>query len=414
MKSVILSQNKHWKEPYSDLYPREAFDDLVKKLKLKHIQVLQGIRRSGKSTLFKLLINHLSKDTDPKEILYINLDDPFFVQYANDATKFYEIVQTAEQLTQKKFKYLFLDEVQAIDGWQRYVKSVYDSEEFTKIFVTGSNSSLLSGNLATLLTGRYFVQKVYPLSLKELFTINGIKNYMELIENIPKVLNLIDTVLEFGSFVEIHKNDKEFARDILSSYYETILLKDCVTNNSIRDVKSFKELSFFLLTNATSLYSYNSLAKAVGINDKSVKEYISYLENSFLMSEVKHFSYSLKEQNNTKKKIYCIDNGFLSLGLSFSSNSGKLLENLVYTELIKNGFEVYFYNKNFECDFIAQKDGKMSALQVCYELSVQNEKRELGGLQKLPFEVDEKVIITYKQSKTVDNIKIVPIYDYFF
>jgi len=413
MKNIILSQNKHWKTPYINLYERDVFNELVKRIDLKHIQVLQGIRRSGKSTLFKLLINHLSQEIDPQEILYINLDDPFFIPYSNDATKLYEVIQTAQKLTQKKISYLFLDEIQTINGWERYVKSVYDSEEFEKIFLTGSNSSLLNGDLATLLSGRYITQKVYPLSLKEVLNINGITSYMELSSNIPKVLNIVDNMLEYGSFVEIYDTPKEFRREILTSYYDTILLKDCVSNNAIRDVKGFKELSFFLISNITSLFSYSSLAKAVHLNDKSVKEYLSYLEDSYLCDELKQFSFSLKEQNNSKKKIYCNDNGFVSLSYSFSSNSGKLLENLVYTELIKNGFEVYFYNKSFECDFIVKKAHKTVAIQVCYELNLQNEKREVGGLVKLPFDVDEKYIITYNQSKKTDDIVIVPFYEFF-
>ena len=413
MEKVILSQNKHWNKPYDGLYDRDIFPDLVKKLDVKHIQVLQGIRRSGKSTLFKLLINHLSLEIDPQEILYVNLDDPFFIPYSDDATKLHDVILTAQKLTQKKITYLFLDEVQAINGWERYVKSVYDNEALKKIFISGSNSSLLNGDLATLLTGRYLSTKVYPLSLKEILKINGIKTYMQLVEQAPKVLNIVDNMIRYGSFVEIYDNKEEFKREILSSYYDTILLKDCVANNGIRDVKSFKELSYYLLSNVTSLYSYNSLAKAIGINDKSAKEYVSYLEDSYMIDELKHYSYSLKEQNNSKKKIYANDNGFLSLSYSFSENSGKLLENLVYTELIKSGYEVYFYNKNFECDFIAIKEGKSIAVQVCYELHDQNRKREVGGLVKLPFEVDGKYIITYNQSGTLDNINIVKFWEYF-
>ena len=414
MEKVILSQNKHWNKPYAELYDRDIFSSLVKKLDVKHIQVLQGIRRSGKSTLFKLLINHLSLEIDPQEILYVNLDDPFFIPYSDDATKLHDVIQIAQKLTQKKITYLFLDEVQAINGWERYVKSVYDNEAFKKIFITGSNSSLLNGDLATLLTGRYLVTKVYPLSLKEILKINDITTYMQLVEHLPKVLNIVDNMIKYGSFVEIYDNKEEFRREILSSYYDTILLKDCVANNAIRDVKSFKELSYYLLSNVTSLYSYNSLAKAIDINDKSAKEYVSYLEDSYLIDELKHYSYSLKRQNNSKKKIYSNDNGFLSLSYSFSENSGKMLENLVYTELIKDGYEVYFYNKNFECDFIAIKEGKSIAIQVCYELHDQNRKRELGGLAKLPFEADEKYIITYNQSEMLDNtIKVVKFWEYF-
>lgn len=413
MENVLISQNKHWEKPFVDLYPRDVFNQLVANLQTKHIQVLQGIRRSGKSTLFKLLINHLSLTTDPQEIVYLNLDDPFFIKYSNDATGFYEIILSAKKLTNKPVKYLFLDEVQAITGWERYVKSVYDSEEFIKIFITGSNSSLLNGDLATLLSGRYLSVSVYPLSFKEVLKINKIDDRLKLHKQLPKVLNIVDSMMKFGSFVEIIQQQEEFKRELLKSYYETILLKDCVGNNSIRDIKSFKELSFYAIANLTSLYSHASLAKAIGINDKSVKEYISYLEDSYLFCELKLFSYSLKEQQNNKKKLYLSDNGFMNLGFNFSSNYGKLLENLVFSELQKSGYELYFYNKEFECDFIAKRGAMTLAIQVCYVLNEQNQKREINGLLKLPFPTDEKMIITYNQSDTIETIKVVPFWDYF-
>jgi len=414
MEKVLISQNRHWEKRYKNLYNRDMFSELVRNLKIKHIQVLQGIRRSGKSTLFKLMINHLSNTVNPKEILYVNLDDPFFIKYSNDPASFYEIIQTANKLTNTDIKYLFLDEVQAISGWERYVKSVYDSAEFNKIFITGSNSSLLNGKLATLLTGRYMLTKVYPLSFREILEINGINSYMGLHKELHKVLNIVDSMMNYGSFVEVYELPVEFKRELLAIYYDTILLKDCVANNSIRDIKGFKELSFYNLTNLTSLYSYSSLAKAVGINDKSVKEYIAYLEESYLFSELKLFSYSLKEQQNNKKKLYLSDNGFMNLGFNFSSNYGKLLENLVFTELQKSGYEIYFYNKNFECDFIVKKDDKTIAIQVCYELNEQNKKREINGLKKLPFDVDKKIIITYNQSEKFDNIEIKSFWEYFY
>ncbi len=414
MEKLILSQNIHWKNSYRNLYIRKDLDKIIERQELKQIEAIQGIRRSGKSTIFKLLINHLSKTVNAKEILYVNLDDPFFIPFANDATKFHNIVESAEKLTGQKVKYLFLDEVQSINGWERYVKSAYDMELFKKIFITGSNATFLDGELAKLLTGRYLSTKIYPLSFKEILMINGIESYMDIIEKRAKVLGIVDGMMEYGSFVEVYNSPKQFRRDLIKSYYETILLKDCVSNNAIRDVKSFKELSYYLLSNMTSLYSYSSLAKAIGITDISSKEYLSYLENSFLMQELKQFSYSLKEQNSSKKKIYLKDNGFMLLNFRFSNNFGILFENLVYTELIKAGYEVYFYNKNFECDFIAKRENKTVAIQVCYELNERNRKREFYGLVKLPFGVDEKVLLTYNQVEDASNdIKVVSFWEYF-
>lgn len=413
MEKVIISQNKHWDAPYNNIYERSVFKSLISNLQTKHIQVLQGIRRSGKSTLFKLLINHLSQSVHPQEILYVNLDDPFFIKYSKDATSFYEIVQIAKKLTGKDIKYLFLDEVQSIDGWERYIKSAYDTGEFNKIFITGSNSSLLGGELATLLSGRYMSTTVYPLSFAELLNINKIDTVLKLHKELPKVMSIVDSMMKYGSFVEVCEMPAELKRELLKSYYETILLKDCVANNSIRDIKSFKELSYYALTNLGALYSHALLAKSIGIHDKSVKEYISYLEDSYLFSELKLFSYSLKEQQNNKKKLYVVDNGFLTLGFSFSSNYGKLLESLVFTELKKSGYEIYFYNKDTECDFIAKKEGEILAVQVCYELNDQNQKREFSGLDRLPFKVAKKLIVTYNQKMSYGDIEVVSFWSYF-
>lgn len=415
MEKVIISQNKHWEKAYSGLYERNIFSQLVANLDTKHIQILQGIRRSGKSSLFKLLINHLRNKVNPQQILYINLDDPFFTKYSNDPKGFYEIIQTAQKLTQQKITYLFLDEVQAVLGWEKYVKSVYDSGEFEKIFITGSNSSLLNSKYASLLTGRYLSNKVYPLNFREILKINQINTFLEVNKQLPKVLKIVDDMMKYGSFVEVYESNEAFKREILTSYYDTILLKDALQNSGVRDIRAFKDLAYYSLSNLTSLYSYSSLSKAVKITDRSAKDYVLALNECYLFNELKLFSYSLKEQISNKKKLYLSDNGFMDLAFNFSSNYGKLFENLVFTELQKQNYEIYFYNKEIECDFIAKKDDKLIAIQVCYELNEQNQIREFNGLLKLPFAVDEKYIITYNQNENTvnDDVKVVRFWEYF-
>ncbi|MFO8240831.1 MAG: ATP-binding protein [Dissulfuribacterales bacterium] len=417
MEKILLSHNKHWKGLYADLYQRQVFHRLLKNLNTKHIQVLQGIRRSGKSTLFKLLINHLAESCSPMEILYLNLEDPFFTVYEDSPEKLYELVETAEKITGGKIRYLFLDEVQAVNGWEKYIKTVYDNNEFDKIFITGSNSSLLAGRFAPLLSGRYLANMVYPLRFSEVLHINGIGSYIDLIENRSEVLSLVDGMMYYGSFVEVLDSTEEILkRDLVSTYYETILLKDCVANNEIRDIKSFRELSYYLISNIASLYSYSSLAKAVGIHDKSAKQFVQYLEQAYLLYELKLFSWSLKKQQNNRKKPYAIDNGFLNLSFRFSANKGILLENLVFSEFVKNGRELFFYNKRFECDFlIKNKDNTLQAIQVCYELNDKNTKRECRALQKLGnhYPISGKTIITYNQEFDMDEIEVIPFWKYF-
>lgn len=415
MEKALISQNRHWNnEKYPNLFGRDLLADITKKIQAKEINVLLGARRSGKSTLFKLLINYLLEKTDPLSILYVNLDDPFFSEIWKDAKELYGVVETSEKITKKKIRYLFLDEVQNVKGWEKFIKSIYDADTFEKIFITGSNSSLLKGNYARLLSGRYITDHVYPLSFKEILNTYSIQSYKDLIFNKPRVLGILDDLLLYGSFPEVFKTqDKDIKREILLNYYETIILKDCVANHNVRDIRTFKELAFYLISNISSLYSYNSLARAIKSNENTVREFINILEDSFLMHEVKNFSYSLKTQSRAKKKVYCIDNSFLNtVSFRFSENKGKLLENLVYTELLKKGFkEIYFHQESKECDFILKTGKKLYAVQVSYEVGASNIDREIDGLRSAmkKFNIPRGYIITYDTELQLDeNITVVP------
>lgn len=420
MEKPLILHNRHWRnERYPDLFHRDIFDPILKKFKLKEAHVLLGIRRSGKSTLFKLLINRLSEQVDPKGILYVNLDDPFFSDVWKDAKELYRVIETAEKVTGSKVTFLFLDEIQNVTGWERFVKSVYDAGVFKKIFITGSNSSLLKGDYAKLLSGRYITDSVYPLSFRECLTNNGIKSYLDMVSNKPKVLALLDDLLYNGSFPEVFKTKElDLKRELLLSYYETIILKDCVANHNIRDIKTFRELSYYLISNISAPYSYNSLARAVKSNENTVRDFVNIFEDSFLLKEVRNFSYSLKAQSKAKKKVYCIDNSFMNtVSFKFSENRGKLLENLVYTELLKSGYsEVYFYNEYKECDFVLKKGKDLIAVQVSYEIGESNKDREVDGLlatmRKL--EIPKGYIITYDtEGRINENASIVPFWKFY-
>lgn len=414
MEEALFKHNLHWKRPYENLYERELFQPIVERLHLRQIHVLKGIRRSGKTTLFKLIINHLSKTIDSKAILYVNLDDPYFSELYADSKNLYKLLELAEKSTGVKVQYLFLDEVQNVKAWEKFVKTIYDNEVVKKIFITGSNSSLLDGEYATLLSGRYIQDRVTAPSFSEILKIKNIKSRFELIERKVEALKIIDEMMLFGSFFEVLKEPLH-KREIILSYYETIIFKDCIANNNLRDAKTFKEVVHFLVSNSSNLYSYNSISKALGINDNSIKEYIRVLEDSYMAQEIKQYSYSLKEQIKSKKKLYINDNGILAqTSFKFSKDYGKNFENLVYTELIKQGYEIYFYNKNFECDFIVKKDEKLSAIQVCYELTLENREREFNGLYKLKFNLDERILLTYNQNEGLkENINIITFWDYF-
>jgi predicted AAA+ superfamily ATPase len=153
----------------------------------------------------------------------------------------------------------------------------------------------------------------------------------------------------------------------------------------------------------------------MSVNDGTVKEYIHVLEDSYICQEIKQYAFSLKEQIRSKKKVYINDNGFLSqTSFKFSQNYGKTFENLVYTEFNKRGYEIYFHNKDFECDFICKKDDQLLAVQVCYELTPQNRPREFGGLERLKLKTDRKLLVTYNQSEGLaDGVEVMPFWDFF-
>ena len=413
MENAIYKHNIHWDKPYNNLYKRKVVDKLIDRLHLRQIEVLKGIRRGGKTTICKLIINELIKKVDAKSCLYINLDDPFFSELYSDSKHLYRLLELSQKLTGVKVEYLFLDEVQNVQGWEKFVKAIYDNETVKKIFITGSNSSLLSGEYATLLSGRYLATTIYPPSFDEVLEYRDIKSRLDIVRQKSFVLKLIDNLMHFGSFFEVLKEPR-YKRDIILNYYDTIIYKDCIANHNIRDSKTFKEITNFIISNTSNLYSYNSISKATNTNENTIKNYIEYLQDSYLCKEIKHFSFSLKEQIKKRRKIYINDNSFLAqTSFRFSKDLGKLFENLVYTELLKKEHEVYFYNKDFECDFICKKDKKYFAFQVCYELNSFNQDREINGLKKLPFKDIEKKIITYNQNDVIDGIEVVSFWDYF-
>jgi len=418
MENAIIKLNKHWLgEKYPDIINRDIILNLLDKIKLKEVQVLTGVRRAGKSSILKLIINNLLKFENPKSIFFINFDDPYFIKINQNPENIFSLIETAEKITGIKIKYLFLDEIQQVYKWETFVKSAYDNELFTKIFITGSNSNLLSGEYAYLLSGRYINDKIYPFSLAEVFKYKGFSDNLTLLNNKSAVLKFIDEAMQYGLFPQVFKTPGKYKRDILVSYYDTILIKDCLQSKKIRDIKLLKYLAYYLISNTSTIYSYRSLAKAVGSNENTIREYLEILKNSFIIDEINNFSYSLKSGARPKNKNYCIDNGLIdAVSFKFSENKGKLLENLVFNEYRKAGYsEIYFYNQDKECDFILKKENKLMAVQVAYEINEQNKAREINALLevKKKFNINNLKIITYNTDDYIDNIIIEPVWKTF-
>ncbi len=420
MEKVLLYQNKHWNnEPYPGLFEREALNRILSYFHSNTIQVLTGIRRCGKSSIFKLLINDLITKHDPQSILFLNLDDPVFNDLSKDASKLYEVIEIAEKITGKNVRFLFLDEIQNVQNWEKFVKSVFDNKLFDKILITGSNSSMLEGDLASLLTGRFIVTEIHPLSFHEILQLNRISDYLSLHSKKPVVMGFQDALLEYGAFPEIVKNsDISLKRELAKGYFNSIITRDCIVKHEVRDKKTFTDLAHYLSGTYSSVFSFTSLAKAIGSNENTIKSFIEYLKDSFIIEVIQNHSYSLKTTKRSKNKPYWIDNGLINaVNYRFSENKGQLLENFVFTELYKkHGKNITFFNDSFECDFIVKDDDNtLAAIQVCYELTPQNRDREIKGLKEVQkrFNIDTLTLITSNQSEKIENIDIVPAWKYF-
>ena len=414
LKNTILEQNPHWQN--KKIKNEYVHRDIIKNIKLKSnfVEVIIGVRRSGKSTIFDILIQELIQKIkiQPKEILTINFDNPNFIPFYQNVQKLDEIINTAEILTQTKIKYLFLDEVQNIALWEKWVKAKYDQKIFKKIFITGSNSKLLESQYISRLSGRYFSHFNQPFSFQEFLNFHQQDYYQEDIKNFPiknKLLVLFNKYLKQGGFPEAIICNNQ---DILKNYYQTILLKDVIDNNEIRNSFNLKQLAYFLITNATCFFSYNNIAKNLNIHENTVKEYIEYLKQAYLFDELKKYDFSLKKQNINKRKIYCADNGLVSqIGFNFSKNNGRYLENLIFTELKRKGKECFYHSGKYECDFVIKKGLKIKeAIQVCYEINSQNKDRELNGLKEAMtvYKLKKGIIITHNQDEIIkENNKII-------
>lgn len=420
MERAIIDQNLHWRgSGYQNLNDRSFFYNIRTNLQVKHIQVLTGIRRSGKSSGFRMLVNELMKSVSPKSILMLNMDDPLYYEAWEKPALFYKIIELAEKITGEKINYLFIDEAQAVKGWETFVKSAYDSELFHKIFVTGSNSSFLNNEYSTLLSGRYLEEKVFPYSLAEIFSQNNIKSYFDAAGQTSKVLRLLDNCLEWGCFPEIVALDNsDIKSNLLKSYFDSIIMKDCISRYQIGDVATFKKLLLYSVSNAGSVCSYKSLGKATGTNENTTKKYINILNDSHIIADVSNFAFTIKENVRNSHKIYVADTGLTNaVSYRFWDNKAKLLENFVFNELQKKGYEeITFANNNGECDFVVKNKFDYEAIQVCYEITSDNQNREINGFTAIEKHITptKKTIITYNQSGNIKDIEIIPIWKWIY
>ncbi|MEI7621326.1 MAG: ATP-binding protein [Candidatus Moraniibacteriota bacterium] len=377
--------------------------DFKQYLKTKQITVISGIRRSGKSVLLKQFSKHY------KNFYYLNFDDERLIDFS--VTDFQNLMVAFRK--QFETKVIFLDEIQNVPKWERFVRRLF--EEGYKIFLTGSNAKLLSGELATHLTGRYLKIELYPFSFQEFLRFHDSSFLPKGTKQEVEIQKYFKQYLFGGGFPEFVKTkNAEISRQI----FEDIVYRDLLSRFKIRETKNFKLLVNYLFTNVASQTSYNSLKILLNIKSATtVKNYIEFIGESYLAFELMKYDFSLKKQYVSNKKIYAIDNGLRnSVVFSFSEDIGKMLENMVFIELKRRGADIFYFKDKKECDFVIRKGLKITeAIQVTRSLAdPKTAEREIVGLLEAmeKFKLKTGLIITESQEEEKviagKKIKIVP------
>lgn len=390
LKQLLLDQKSNFikKENLIERDVQESYDSLIKS---KQIIVISGARRSGKSSFLKLIAEHLLENSTIKKerILYVNFDDEFFVDFKKE--DFQNLLSAYFELsgnTRGKV-FCFFDEIQNIPYWEKWINKLYQNKDF-KIFITGSNASLLSSEIATALTGRTYTLELFPFSFREYLKYQNIEISADDIHRITTrekgaIIKTFDSYLATGGFPEII-NTPLNPLDVLEGHYKDIIYKDIIVRFGIKNVSEFREVAFYLISNIGSLMSYRGLAKLIPTlgSSMTVKNYVNYLENVYLLFVVRKLESSARKQIANPFKIYGVDNGMTQgVAFSVSSNFGALYENLVYITLRRQrGLEIFYFKENFEVDFVTvEKRAVKSIIQVCYNLkdlkTQQREKRAL-------------------------------------
>jgi predicted AAA+ superfamily ATPase len=372
--------------------------ELLKSLPVtnSHALVVSGIRRCGKSVLLHQFIRNEIND-----VFYFNFADIRLYEFlASDFVLLDEIIRESGK------KILFFDEIQIIKGWELYIRQKLDQS--VRVIITGSNARMLSVELGTNLTGRHISKELFPFNYREFCSFHG------LLYNKESLVSFLDN----GGFPEFQKTNN---KELLSFLIEDIIFRDIATRHAIRDISGLKNLCIYVMSNTAKLVSPSKLTSIIGVKSPStVLEYLTYFESSYLLNLVPRFSYSVKGQMLSEKKIYVVDNGLVNVAsISASKDTGRKFENAVYWSIRRKTKNIWYYSDGYsECDFIYKLDDDYFAIQVCYEMNGDNQEREINGLLAALkfFNLSEGLILTVDQTDKIlidgYKINVVPAYQF--
>jgi predicted AAA+ superfamily ATPase len=387
-------------------------------IKPKKIIVLTGFRRVGKTYLLLQLLNNLLITRDKEQAVYINFDDERIPEHTEFLT---ELLPTVKQTFQKTTQYLFLDEIQNMPNWSKWLRRVYDNEEFG-IFVTGSSSKVSSREIPTELRGRCLEVKVFPLSFKEFLIFKNIKSDPSILQysdnEKTKLMKKLDEYLQYGGMPEVVLTQEDKKSEILQQYFGTVVRRDVIERFNVKNEEGLKAM-LRLLLNSTQ-YSISRLYDTLKslnyeIGKTTLLHYLNYIESSYFIYSLPIISPKVKDQLQYPRKVYFIDHGFINgLSTRYSKNHGRIYENIVAIELIKRyskkdiGLNYWKDRRGKEVDFVIKEDLKIKQLiQVCYNIDYYDtKKREIDALLKASEELKcNNLLVITRDYENTEEIK---------
>ena len=415
MKTIILNQRRERDELMSRPYlMRRSNQDTDLLLSSSLIKLITGPRRVGKSTQALLMLRD-------KNFAYLNFDN-YSLLDAWDAN----LVMRMLDDVYPGYEYILLDEVQNLNGWDLWVSELYRLGK--NLVITGSNARMLSSEMATVLTGKYLQVEMLPFSLEEFFDWNKLDLHMLKPEDITNSFVLTDDYLRNGGYPEVVAS-RQLTRSYLDTLFDSIVWKDVAKRHNVRNVTDLNNLAMYLVSNFCNPVSANDLTTELGFSSvNTTRKYMDYLHEPYLFYYLSRYNNKLKLMKKAPRKVYVVDNGFVtSKAFSLSDNLGRLLENQVFIELVRRGYDVertmfYYRSRNDkEVDFVLRKEAHIERLvQVCYDMSnPKTEKREVDSIVECAGELkcSNLVIVTDNDKRTIEKdgykIDVVPITEFF-
>ena len=423
----ILQEWNFWKKELDAGKERKPYlEKCLRLLKVNIVIAIIGIRRSGKSYIMRQTIKKLIwEGTESKNILMVNFEDKRFTEfYPRFLDEIYETY--LEFLKPGKKQFIFLDEIHNVPKWEKWVRTMHELGK-AKIIISGSSSKLLRGELAGVLTGRHLDVLVFPLSFREFLYFQNLKieDELDLIAKKIEIKRALNEYIEFGGFPEVVLSNEK--KQLLLTYFDDILTKDIERRYKLKESEKLRALARFYLTNISNTITFNSIKKFLETTTNTIEKFSSYLEEVNMLFFVKRFSFKLKEQEKAARKVYAADVGLSNaVGFRFSSNLGKIAENIVAVELkreeVLKNTEIYYWQdiQKREVDFVVKMGQKIKQLiQVCWNINeYKTKEREVKALLKACKELKCRNMLVITEDKEgeekVDNkkIKYIPLWKY--